>query len=328
MAYKSLPFCPVVDCKCLELQVFFCVQNLKKFISCFKKTPLFFCFCVATLSNATNFLDESVRSDFDLFRIEGVYEIETVYTSEDGQRDGRIDRLVIYRNADTETFTVSLAMSKYNTTLFLFRKGQIQIEGPLLKVTAKGPVGNNVFGKIYIEFNRNSLKLSGSFRDSNNDGYKTFKGKPLYNLSMCLYQPEKPEIESGLHPEESAFVFPELQDLLKVYKEEGGEDLLILQKVDSDILTLVKKKALLKNDVINVSYDPGIYYKKYGVFAFNWEDVYSNGKVSVTYRIDDKGKFYLKMFSISSGGQSNVSKFYFLRELVEEELLPSVLLND
>lgn len=309
------------------------MQNPKKFNPHFKTVQLFLGLCIASFAYATNvvdFEDENVRRDYDLFRIEGVYEVETVYTNTEGQRDGRIDRLVIYRNADPESFTISLAYSKFNTTFFLFKKGQVKVEGDWLKATAKGEVGNGVFAKIDIDFNRETLELSGKFRDSIVNGYKTFKGKPLYNLSMCLYQPEKPAAQTdelNVQPQ-TLFEFPTIQELLKVYKEENGKDLLILQSIDSETLSLVKKKILSDNEFINVSYESGVYYQKYGVIAFNWAEPSSNGKVSVTYRKDENGEYYLKVLSISSGGQRSIRKFYPYEEILEEELPPPALVDN
>lgn len=291
--------------------------------SCFKNAILFLSLSSAAFT--TSFADEAVRSDYDRLRIEGVYEVKTVYNSPDGQKNGRIDRVVIYLNSDSTTYTIALSMSKFNTTFFLFNNGHLTIEENLLKVKASGDVGNDTYAQINMEFNRETLELKGNFVDSIAEGYKKFEGKPVSSLSMCLYQSES-----------THFKFPDINTLVGVYISENGKDLLYFRSYEDGALSLVVKKAL-SFEIRNVPYQGGVYNQDFGVITFLWSDQYTTGKLNVSLRwaesqeLDEVARLidtkkleeerpYLKVFGINSGAQQKITKYKYLRPFLEAEL--------
>jgi len=253
--------------------------------------------------------DIQARDDWDLLRIEGVYEVNTLYRHLDGQKISKIDRLVVYRNTDTLAYTVALAVDKFQITFFQFDEVKVKCVDEGLSLSAEGVVGvHGIYAEINFIIDRKTLNLKGTFVDSIANGVKEFEGKPLYNLNMCLYQSD-----------DEGFQFPELGELLGEYQELNGKDLLLLRRYTSGALSLVHKKLLSNGEEVNISHHNGAYNRFYGSFSFQWSSEHASGKANVTHRIDEQGRPYLKVFRLSTGGSVGVKKFYFKRKLLGNE---------
>lgn len=254
---------------------------------------------------------EAGNSELDLIRLEGIYEIDAEYTHLDGTEKSRLDRLIIFRNQVSKNFTIALAISKYDIPFIVFKDTQFKCEEGKISLEGEGEFDNGIYGEIKVSFKRDTLELEGVMTDSVANGYKHFTGKPIYNLSMCLFQ--NAEIK-----------FPNIDELVGEYIDEDG-DLLIIRTYSSGSISAVMKKLLSFGEYQNIQYSKGSYQQNYGLIELPWRVIFTEtkgsieGKTNITYRIDDSGKPYLKLFSTSTAGntKSTVKKFYFKRKVLE-----------
>lgn len=247
----------------------------------------------------------SALSQKEFLSLEGSYNIEVHYTHLDGEKPSRLDKMIVLKNQGKDSYTVSLAVSDFNLSFIRFDDVHIADHQERLELRGEGELHNGVYGELHLFVDLQSFEVEGYVTDSVATGFKRITGGIDYSLSGCLYEP----LTEG-------FLFPNLKELIGEYSNDEGHELL-LRVYSSGAVSVVFRKKLESGVFANVKYKNGTYNQSLGLIVLPYEEARTQGKANVTYRLDEDGQPYLKLFSLGTGGVSKVRKFYFKRAILD-----------
>jgi len=270
------------------------------------RLKLFFLFATALLSPQ---LSSQTTSNAEAFRLEGAYSIQAKSIENDNERYLKIlDRLVIYTSPEKGFYTIALSTSKLDVPLEVFHQAKATFQGETIVLHAEGEMNQGAFGEVQLTLDAQTLSLRGIMISSKSSGYIHIEGTPIYSLSDCLYT---------ISSEAS---FPSIEELEAEYIDANGV-VMILRRFSSGAISLVLEIPLKHSEPEIIVHKKGSYLRDLGLISFHYfVEHTTQGKANITYRLDENGRPYLKLFSLSANGRQKVRKFYFHRKIINASL--------